>query len=91
MHKKLDSIVFILEQNGFSPNKESTTLRLIIHSDQRYYIFLDFPKGKNLRETHTPLHKDRNRIFNLDEDEAKAFLRKVFEQDKIDVSSFWTA
>jgi hypothetical protein len=89
--KKPGSIVFILEQNGFSQNKELTTLRLILLSDKRYYIFLDFPRGEILRETHIPLHKDRNGIPNLDEDEVKAFLKKVFKEDKVDVFSFWTA
>jgi hypothetical protein len=89
--KKPGSIVFILEQNGFSPNKELTTLRLIMLSDKRYYIFLDFPKGEVLRETQIPLHKDKNGIPNLDEDEVKAFLKKQFEKDKTDVFSFWTA
>ena len=89
--KKPSSIVFILEQNGFSPNKELTNLRLIMLSDQRYYIFLDFPKGEVLRETQIPLHRDKNGIPNLDEDEVKAFLKEQFEKDKIDVFSFWTA
>jgi hypothetical protein len=85
------SIVFILEQNGFSPNKELTTLRLIMLSDQRYYIFLDFPKGEELRETGIPLRKDKNGILNLDEKEVKAFLKKQFEKEKVEVYSFWTA
>ena len=89
--KKPSSIVFILEQNGFSPNKELTTLRLIMLSDQRYYIFLDFPKGEELRETRVPLHKDKNGILNLDEDEVKAFLKKQFEKENLKVFSFWTA
>ncbi len=88
--KKPGSIVFILEQNGFSPNKELTTLRLIMLHDRRYYIFLDFPKGEALRETKIPLHKDKNGIPNLDEDEVKAILKKQFEKDKISVFSFWT-
>jgi hypothetical protein len=89
--KKPNSIVFILEQNGFSPNKELTILRLIMLHDKRYYIFLDFPKGETLRETKIPLHKDKNGIPNLDEDEVKAILKRQFEKDKIDVFSFWTA
>jgi hypothetical protein len=89
--KKPASIVFILEQNGFSPNKELTTLRLIMLSDQRYYIFFDFPKGETLRETKIPLHKDKNGIPNLDEGEVKAFLKKQFEKEKLEVYSFWTA
>ncbi len=87
--KKPSSIVFILEQNGFSPNKELTTLRLIMLSDQRYYIFFDFPKGEVLRETGIPLRRDKNGIPNLDEEEVKAFLKKQFTN--VEVFSFWTA
>jgi hypothetical protein len=89
--KKPGSIVFILEQNGFSRNKELTTLRLIMLHDRRYYIFLDFPKGEALRETGIPLHKDKNGIPNLDDDEVKAFLKKQFEKEKLEVYSFRTA
>jgi hypothetical protein len=88
--KKPPSIVYILEQNGFSPNKELTTLRVIMLSDRRYYIFLDFPSGEVLRETGIPLHKDKKGIFNLDENEVKVILKKQFEKEKIEVFSFWT-
>ncbi|MCW3994613.1 MAG: hypothetical protein NWE98_00485 [Candidatus Bathyarchaeota archaeon] len=87
--KKPGSIVFILEQNGFSPNKELTTLKLIMLHDKRYYMFYDFPKGDALRETGIAFHKDKNGIPNLDEDEVKAFLEKQFPNLKI--YSFWTA
>jgi hypothetical protein len=89
--KKPGSVVFILEQNGFSPNKELTTLKIIMLHDKRYYIFYDFPKGETLRETKMPLHKDKRGILNLDEDEVKAILEEQFEEDKIEVFSFWTA
>jgi len=88
--KKPSSIVFILEQNGLSPNRELTTLRVIMLHDKRYYIFLDFPKGDALRETKIPLHKDKNGINNLDEDEVKNILKRVFEKDNIQIFSFWT-
>ena len=88
--KKPKAIVFILEQAGFSPNKELTALKIILPADRRYYIFLDFPKGDALRETKIPFHKDKNGIPNLDDEEVKAFLKKQFEQEKVDVSSFWT-
>ena len=88
--KKPSSIVFILEQNGLSPNRELTTLRVIMLHDKRYYIFLDFPKGDALRETKIPLHKDKNGISNLDEDEVKNILKRVFEKDNIQIFSFWT-
>ncbi|MGZ4851229.1 MAG: hypothetical protein ACXV2C_07610 [Candidatus Bathyarchaeia archaeon] len=84
------SLVYILEQNALSPNKELTSLRIIMLHDKRYYIFLDFPKGDKLRETGIPLHKDKKGIFNLDEDEVKVILKKQFEKEKIDIFSFWT-
>ena len=60
--------------------------------DKRYYIFLDFPKGEaqTLRETGIPLHKDKNGIQNLDDDEVKSFLEKQFENENLKVYSFWT-
>jgi len=90
--KKPRSIVFILEQSGFSPNKELTSLKLIMLHDRRYYIFIDSPKGEaqKLRGTGLPFHKDKNGIPNLDEDEVKAFLEKQFAKDKVEVYSFWT-
>ncbi len=57
--KKPASIVFILEQNGFSPNKELTTLKLIMLHDKRYYIFYDFPKGDTLRKQAFPCTRTR--------------------------------
>jgi hypothetical protein len=86
--KKPGSLVFILEQNGFSPNKELTTLKIIMLHDKRYYMFYDFPKGDSLRETGIPFHKDKKGIPNLDEDEVKAFLQKQFPI--LEIYSFWT-
>jgi len=88
--KKPRSITFILEQNGLSPNRELSTLRIIMLHDRRYFMFFDFPKDGVLRETGIPLHKDKKGIFNLDEDEVKAFLKKQFEKDNVEVFSFWT-
>ena len=88
--KKPGSIVFILEQSGFSHNKELTSLKLIMLHDRRYYIFIDSPKGDNLRQLGIPFNKDKNGIPNLDEDEVKAFLEKQFEKDKLKIYSFWT-
>ncbi len=88
--KKPRSITFVLEQNALSPHKELSSLRIIMLHDKRYYMFFDFPKGETLKETGIPLHKDRNGILNLDEDEVKAILKKEFEKDRIDVFSFWT-
>lgn len=86
--KRPQSIVFILEQNGFSKNKELSTLKIIMLHDKRYYIFYDFPKGQALRETCIPFHKDKNGILNLDETEVKAYLKSQFPN--LEVYSFWT-
>jgi hypothetical protein len=88
--KKPRSITFILEQNGLSPNRELSTLRIIMLHDKRYFMFFDFPKNGVLRETGIPLHKDKKGILNLDEDEVKAILKKQFEKDNVEVFSFWT-
>jgi hypothetical protein len=88
--KKPQSITFILEQNGLSPNRELSSLRIIMLHDRRYFMFFDFPKDGALRETGIPLHKDKKGILNLDEDEVKAFLKKQFEKENLEVFSFWT-
>ncbi len=88
--KKPQSLVFILEQNGFSPNKELSALRVMMFHDKRYYIFFDFAKGEILRETKIPLHTDKNGILNLDEEEVKSILKKQFEKEGIQIYSFWT-
>jgi len=88
--KKPASITFILEQNGLSPHRELSTLRIIMLYDKRYFMFFDFPKDGFLKETAIPLHKDKEGVFNLDEDEVKAILSKEFEKDNIKVFSFWT-
>jgi hypothetical protein len=86
--KNPKSIVFILEQNGFSKNKELSTLKIIMLHDKRYYIFYDFPKDDALRETGIPLHKDKNGIPNLDEGEVKTYLKGQFPN--LEIYSFWT-
>ena len=87
------SVVFILEQNGLSPNKELSNLRLILPGDRRYYIYIDRPNPKSeaLRETGIPLHKDKKGVPNLDEDEVKDFLLKQFEKQRVEICSFWSA
>lgn len=88
--KRPGSLTFVLEQNGLSPHRELSTLRIIMLYDQRYYLFFDFPKGEALKQTGIPLHKDKKGILNLDEDEVKAILQKEFKKDNIEIFSFWT-
>lgn len=88
--KKPGSIVYILEQNGFTQDKEVTILRVIMLHQQRYYIFIDTPKGDALRETAIPLCKDKNGTRYLDDQEVKNYLKAQFEGEKLEVYSFWT-
>jgi hypothetical protein len=90
MEKKPGSIVYILEQNGFTADKEVTILRVIMLHQQRYYIFIDAPKGDALRETRIPLHKDKNGSRYLDDQEVKNYLKMQFASEKLEVFSFWT-
>ena len=89
--KQPPSIVFILEQNGFSPNKELTILKIILLHDKKYFIFLDFPKDRNLKETGVAIHKDKNGILHLDEEEVKKIIENQFQKENIKAYSFWTA
>ena len=89
--KQPGSIVYILEQNGFTADKEVTILRLIMLHDRRYYIFIDAPKGDTLRETGIPLRKDKRGTRFLDQDEVKRYLQAEFEEENLEIYSFWTA
>jgi hypothetical protein len=90
IEKKPGSIVYILEQNGFTTDKEVTILRVIMLHQQRYYIFIDAPKGDQLRQTCIPLHKDKNGSRYLDDQEVKDYLKMQFASEKLEVFSFWT-
>jgi hypothetical protein len=89
--KKPQSITFVLEQNSLSPNKELSSLRIIMLHDKRYYMFFDFANGKTLKQTGIPLQGDKKGSLNLDEDQVKIFLKQEFEKEKIEIYSFWTA
>jgi hypothetical protein len=88
--KQPKSIVYILEQNGFTPDKEITILRLIMLHQRQYFIFIDSPKGDALRETGIPLHKDKKGSRYLEDQEVKTWLKVQFTGQNIDVFSFWT-
>jgi hypothetical protein len=53
-------------------------------------MFLDFSQGDALRETGIPLRKDGKGLLNLDEDEVKNILKKQFENENLEIFSFWT-
>jgi len=53
-------VVYSIDQNGLSPERNLTCLRLIMPTKEVYFIFLDFPREDGLRETGIPVGKDRN-------------------------------
>ena len=85
---KPNSLVYIIEQNGFTQTKETTILRLILPAQNAYYVYLDFPKGNALRETAIPIHDDKGNR-HLEDDDIKQFLKKEFGE-KMPVFSYWT-
>jgi hypothetical protein len=86
---KPDSVVYRIEQNGFSPQKELTCLRLIMPTQDIYYVFLDFPKGQTLRETEIPLRKDRQGNNFIEEKDVEDFLKNQLGEH-LNVYSYWT-
>ncbi|MCW4019089.1 MAG: hypothetical protein NWF00_10505 [Candidatus Bathyarchaeota archaeon] len=88
--KKPQSIVYILEQNGFSANKEVTILRVIMLHERHYYIFIDSPRENQLRQTNIPLHADKSGMRYLEDKEVKTYLQKEFTGQNLEIYSFWT-
>ena len=89
--KQPGSLVYVLEQNGLSPDKEVTILRLIMLHNRQYFIFIDTPKGEALRETGILLRKNTSGQRYLEEDYVRAYLKKEFEGEKIEFFYFWTS
>jgi hypothetical protein len=88
---KPDSIVYSIDQNGVSRTKELTALRLILLVQGGYYVYLDFPKGNEnvLRETGIPIHRDRNGVRYLEDEDVIRFIKRELGEG-LAVFSFWT-
>jgi hypothetical protein len=85
---KPPSLVYIIEQNGLTPSREMTVLRLLLPAKNAYYVYLDFPKGNALRETAIPIHEDKT-VRHLEDDDIKQFLKSQFGE-KMPIFSYWT-
>lgn len=86
-----DSIVYSIDQHGMSDTKELTALRLILLARGGYYLYLDFPKGKEnvLRETGIPIHEDKNGNRCLEDEDIRRFIKQELGEN-LQVFSFWT-
>jgi len=83
---KPESIVYNIEQTGISKDREFTSLRLIIPSNN-YYVYVDFPKGEALRETGIPIHRDKTGTRCIEDQDIRAFLKEHF--GGLPVYSYW--
>lgn len=88
---KPESIVYSIDQNAMSKTKELTVLRLILLARGGYYVYLDFPRGKEnvMRETGIPIHADENGVHYLTEEDVIRFIKREFGEN-LKVFSFWT-
>jgi hypothetical protein len=87
---KPESVVYNIEQNGLSPERELTCLRLIMPTQEVYYIFLDFPREDILRDTGIPIRKDKKGNKYIEDKEVKDFLKTQLERKDLTICSYWT-
>jgi hypothetical protein len=88
---KPESIVYSIDQNAMSKTKELTALRFILLAQGGYYVYLDFPKGKEniMRETGIPIQRDRNDVRCLEDEDVIRFIKRELGEN-LKVFSFWT-
>ncbi|MCJ7714457.1 hypothetical protein MUO66_08380, partial [Candidatus Bathyarchaeota archaeon] len=70
---KPKAIVYSIDQNGTSKDKELTCLRLILPAQKSHYIYVDFPRGDKLRETKIAIHEKTVRY--LEDQDIIEFLK----------------
>lgn len=87
---KPESVVYNIEQNGLSPERELTCLRLIMPAQEAYYIFLDFPRKNRLRDTGIPIREDKKGNKYIEDKEVIDFLKTQLERKDLIVCSYWT-
>ena len=72
---KPKGMVYSIDQYSKTKNKELTCLRLIIPSQNRYFLYIDFPKGKTLRQTGIPMREGSNTPRHLEDNGIISFLK----------------
>ena len=88
---KPESIVYSIDQNAMSKTKELTALRFILLARGGYYVYLDFPRGKEnvMRETGIQIREDKNRVRCLTDEDVVQFIKRELGEN-LQVFSFWT-
>jgi len=88
---KPKAMVYSIDQYGKTKNKELTCLRLIMPTQNKCYIYVDFPKGEKLRDTRIHIHEKRDRPRYLEDQDIILFIRNQLQRKDLNVHSFWTA
>ncbi len=83
------AVVYSIDQNAMSKTKEPTCLRLILPAPNKYYVYVDFPKGNTLRETAISIRENKQGRF-LEDQDVIDFLKKELGRKDLDVFSYWT-
>lgn len=85
------AIVYNIEQDGLSPRRELTNLRLILPAGPAYYVMIDSSRdGEKLRETGIPLRRDAKGNRYLEEEDVVKFLKEQFKREDLLFCSYWT-
>lgn len=87
---KPQTIVYNIEQDGLSPKRELTNLRLILPAGKAYHVFIDSARGNALKGTGIPFRRDANGNRYLEEEDVEKFLKSQFKWNNLIFCSYWT-
>lgn len=87
---KPNTIVYNIEQDGLSPKRELTNLRLILPAGEAYYVFIDTARGNALKGTNIPFRRGANGNRYLEEEDVVKFLKSQFKWNNLTLCSYWT-
>ncbi|MEM3055555.1 MAG: hypothetical protein QXM52_07625 [Candidatus Bathyarchaeia archaeon] len=87
---KPQAIVYNIEQDGLSPKRELTNLRLILPAGKAYHVFIDSARGNALKGTSIPFRRDANGNRYLEEEDVIKFLKDQFKRNDLTICSYWT-
>lgn len=85
---RVDNLVYNIEQ-GLKPGN-LTSLKLILPLEGVQYVFLDFAKGGQLKQTGIPLHVHRTGVQYISEEDVVRFLKRELKNPDLKLSSYWT-
>jgi hypothetical protein len=85
LNSKLGSIFYTIQRAPLS--KPPIALRLVFASEDKQYVFLDFPKNKTLRQTRIPIKTNKQGEAFIDEEDIKNFIHKELQLKDLKIYS----